>query len=277
MPARPPFNYWDNISKPNELLDNGLKVARAGYDATTASNTQLLFNSSWPSMQIFKVLNVDTTVTPSYNHNLKYPPLALIFNTDMGDMSACSVDEDNVYFSDPINVRLGNYIAIIYTIDISTDVDYPYTDAPGASVQYNNDYGIKVVKPGRDITSSDLRDFILHSRAGSPMVLAVKTEATSNPQNAGLTFPKAVQYTSNVGYQTLVFGFQGTLPGYLGSGSKGYIFAPQQSQLFPTTSTTGTTSLVRYQNVGGGFDTTRGSLVVLRSPMFSSKRVSVTF
>lgn len=246
----------DNTTNLLPIADYGLKVSKAGFDALTAQDNDLLINSSWPSLQIVKV--VESTDTTPIAHGLPYPTLAVIIGQDPHspyNNVFSPIDSDDTYvYPDAGTV-------IIYNLDISTDIDYPYTDKPKIVSTYDNNYGVKMAKKGSDITSTDMRDFILHSRCGSPMVLAIKTEQTVSPDN-----PNFIQYTNNLGYQTFVFGY------VYNSFSKIYTVAPPAGQAYPVTFSNGITSYVQIGVYGD-----KGSLVILRSPMFSSNPVEVTY
>jgi len=64
----------------------------------------------------------------------------------------------------------------IFGIDLETDFTAPIlssgtdTDTPTGSTNF----GIKVTKPGKDVSSTDLRDFVIHSGTRSPLVHLVK-------------------------------------------------------------------------------------------------------
>lgn len=264
-----PVTYQDNISDPLPKADYGIKIAKAGYDALTAADNDLLFNSSWPSVQIARVDSVVSgDVIP---HGLGFPPVAFILggNSLTTVMYGQDVDDTNVY-------PLDTGIMVTYRIDVSTDVEYPYTATQSINTAYNPDYGIKMVKEGGDIESTDLRDYILHSRCGSPLILAVKTQETVNPAN-----PSVVQYTSRLGYETLNFGYVGVRSGQLSisgktMGNNAYTFAPQGGQAYPVAFTDGFTSYVDITS--DSFFSGKVSVICLRSPMFAvTNTVEVTY
>jgi hypothetical protein len=261
--------YQDNISNLLPKADYGIKISKVGFDVSTAADNDLLFNSSWPSVQIVKVKTIVQTVadTTIVSHGLTFPPAAFVIGGtgNARAMVGCDVDDTNVYVpSNVFGVTVGDTLGVlvIYHVDISVDVEYPYTNIQSLNTEYNPDYGIKMVKSGRNIDSTDLRDYILHSRCGSPLILAVKTEETVNPSN-----PIIVQYTSRLSYPTLNFGYSGVAAGTAGLGftygTNAYQFAPQQSQAVPITFTDGFTS---YTTLGNG----RASIICLRSPMFAT-------
>lgn len=266
----------DNISNVLPKADYGIKISKAGYDALTAADNDLLFNSSWPSAQIAMVRTVNAT-SDNYTtvpHGLGFPPVAFVVGGTgyKNLMFGCHVDDTNVYVETGF-FGFDESTLLVYDIDISIDVEYPFTDVQSLNTEYNPDYGIKMVKEGLDIDSTDLRDYILHSRCGSPMVLAVKTQETVNPAN-----PTTVQYTSRIGYPTLNFGYSGLAAGSTSGnvtfGNNAWQFAPQGGQAPPVAFTDGFTTSVEILSFSDG----RASVVCLRSPMFATTNtVQVTY
>lgn len=248
-----------NTSNTTNVLPNddyGLKVSKAGFDALTAQDNDLLFNSSWPSLQVVKV--VQSTGTTAIAHGLPYPTFAVIYGQDpilSFNTAFTPLNTDATYVYPSIGT------VVIYNLDITTDVDYPYSDKPKVLSTYDSNYGIKMAKVGADINSTDLRDYIIHSRTGSPLVLAVKTETTVSPNN-----PTYIQYTNRLGYPAFVFGY------IYNDSTARYVVAPAVGQAYPITFSNGTTSYIQTGVLGS-----KGSLVVLRSPMFASTPVGVTY
>lgn len=255
--------YTDNTSTPVIAGDYGLKIAKAGFDVLTASDSDLLFNSSWPSLQIVAVIT-DTTGSP-FAHGLTFPPLVMA----TGPVPR-PVDSTYIYG--------GTGTVVVYNLDISVDVDYSYTTKTSSSNTYDPDYGIKMVKDGESIDSTDLRDYLVHSRCGTPLVLAVKNTSTST-----YTVPtapadyKGIQYTQKLGYPVFVFGYVkagvanfGSITSPIGT----WHVSPLAGQSYPVTATNGTISQLFITPP----TTTDASLVILRTPMFATTNtVNVVF
>lgn len=262
------MSHSDNISNLLPVNDYGIKISKIGFNALTASDKDLIYNSSWPSVQIIKVIECDG-VTNKYKHNLTFPPFALLLSPS-GGMDNLPVDEINIYSSGAVGDSI-----IIYNINLTIDVEYPYTTQQSENILYDYDYGIKMVKPDKNINSTDMRDYILHTRCGSPMILAVKTQETVSPNN-----PTIVQYTNKIGYPTLNFGYvrvsvNNTLGSINYDGNSRYYPAPLQSQAFPWTVTDG---IITYESFSNGSPTDGATLVILRNPVISSTNsVSVTY
>lgn len=225
--------------------DYGVRVARPGYDANNCSNSQLLFNSGWPILQIVELLKLDeesmsthyileeitsvydkttgqetshtNTVTevPSvpagyittypdtnYTHirsimvNKKYvlriskDPMTIysyqseVIETDTTRTVKTKRCREMKYIkkshrmgfvpmfmaSEWISADEG-YI-VLFSVDIRTDIDYPYDDAPVPLLSVAKDYGIKSAsKFGSKVPG-------LCSDMFSKLVQCVKTEET---------------------------------------------------------------------------------------------------
>lgn len=263
----------NNTSTLVSVQDYGLKIAKAGFDVLTAPEQELLFNSSWPSLQIVHVKEY-TLVGYSPNdvvaHEMPFVPLAIGFVStdsssavqDYNGFFPLSADETNLYPGriSP-SISSGTLKIVIFNVDITVDIEYPYTERSGVNKTYDSDYGVKLTKENSDIKSTDLRDYIAHSRCQSPLLLAVKTQETIPTQNidAGAG-TRTIQYNTGLDFVSYVFGF-------VRFSAEGiYTYAPYVSQSYPATYSDGFTSQLSL--IDAAVD--KGSIVVLRSPMFST-------
>lgn len=267
--------------------DVGVKVSQSGYNARTAPDYALAFSSSWPQLPI--VAEFTTTISPfnagfgppySYNpvtftHKLGYPPFTRCWVTGTGSGIASGHVTSDIYGIQPgVNsivydssmstTNLTDTLTVfvrVYGLDISKPVSYKYKQPPVISTPYDPDYGFKIVKEGKQITSKDMRDFILHSRCQSPQVDSVNIAPSGSP----------LVYTNTTGYTNWVFGY--------GSFDGGTTWKPartdyQQSPpglfIVGNVYTNGT-------NVGGGITGMIPSIVVLRDPLFVPAEVSIIY
>jgi hypothetical protein len=177
------------------------------------------------------------------------------------------------------NIAMATKIKVmIFAIDLSKDIDY--TLAPGATfaTPYDNNYGIKMVKSGKNINSTDMRDFAIHSRCQSPLVLAVKTQDTITPlaANGGNT----IQFTNKTKTPVWVYGFikAGAAGLAVGQGVPAgtYVPAPYYNQSYPVCFTDGVTSYISW-TTGGSHNDSGATLLILRDPMFSSNPITVQY
>lgn len=271
----------DNVANVITRSDVGVKISKPNFNVNTAADADLVFSASWPSLSVAFSQQVSYSASNlSIPHGLKFPPFTMLWVVDTklydsGSYTAPSkgtmrifpdVDSTNVYIPGGI---LSNYFqstsSVIhiksFNIDLSKDVDYPLiSDGSGYQGGYDPNYGFKLVKQNKSIDSYDLRDFIIHSRCQTPLIMAVKTQATMNPANT-----QQIQYTNKLGYPSWNYGFVRT------SANK-YQYAPFFSQAYPKTDTDGVTSSIVW-----GFTDTGATLVVLRDPLFPTNEVSVTY
>lgn len=268
------------------VTDAGIQVSQAGVDLRYAADYQLVFNSNWPSLQIAFDYTTDIAAAASLTipHGLGFYPLTLgwaikggvnlgrIFtqseNFENPDQIAVtlSFDDTNVYLHNTASTTYSVNVKC-YNVDISKQVDYTLPRPPVLKTSYDPSFGIKVVKYGSSIASTDLRDFILHSRAQSPALLSIVTEATL-PLPTPLTgFTNALQYTNPPGYVPWVLAFIN------GPGS-GLPYSPMAPGFQQTgyRHGLGTTSYI-VNSAGAAY----GSLVVLRDPLVVPSTVMVTY
>lgn len=244
----------------------GIKIARAGFNAATATDYQLLFNSAWPSLAIaFTKAIIPNVAAITIPHGLNFPPFTMAWVVQSGKFIGRyfpSFDAQNVYLNDPNFVAGNIYYIQCYNLDVSKQAVYPFLAPPAASPgPYSKDYGVKFTKPGKSSSSNNLNDFIFHSRAMSPAILAIITI----PDATLLIGGETISYANPNNYTPWVFGygiFKGT-----------YIFAGPYAQstprLFINLAGPNTFSVA----TGGG----GGSLVVLRDPLFVASSVQVTY
>jgi hypothetical protein len=197
------------------------------------------------------------------------------------------VDATNVYirqngFDDYMSLFWSNATKLnikCFNLDLTQDIDYILAPGDSFNMAYDPNFGIKVVKPNKDINSRDLRDFTVHSRAQSPLILAVKTQATVPAANVGTGIGSVVQYTNRTKNPVWVYGFikiGSTIATGYGIPVNSYIPAPYSSQAYPRTITDGFTSYIGYNDSGVNADN-GASLVILRDPMFAPNPVTVQY
>lgn len=252
----------------------GIIITQPGIDVKTAADYQMIFNSNWPSLQIAweGILSVNAGATGQIAHNLGFYPLVMAWYSvngiSMGRWyGTTTFDQTNVYIA---NTGSSNYFGTrsttsnvtvsikCYNIDITQNKNYALPLAPTFKVPYDSTYGIKVVKNGKAITSTDLRDFILHSRAQSPAILSIITTTTGG----------SITYTNPAGYTPWVLGFSSPS----GNSTIYQCFPPGGNQTTPNFVQIGSKATI--STSGGG---SRGSLVVLRDPLVVATRKQVIY
>lgn len=245
----------------------GIKIARAGFDVNTCADYEMLFNSAWPSIAI---AGTDTStftssgsgeISGTLTHNLGFPPLTMswvILNNATETRIFSSVDDNKAYidyFALNDNTEYTIY-TVFYNIDISQSAEYRYLPPSAVALPYDPSYGIKVVKQFKSINSTDLRDYILHSRAQSPAILSIQAQDSDSTGK--------ITYTMNAGYTTWIYGY-----GFI---NNVWVTALLYNQSVPGLFVDNTNTF-RVQLTPGQ----KGSLIVLRDPLFAATTVEVTY
>jgi hypothetical protein len=242
----------------------GIRITQAGVSAPFAADYQYVFNSDWPSLAIA----FDTTITVLANavsnpipHGLGFYPLTMAWfsvgGVSMGRFYGITIfDKTNVYIDNSQNSSDVVVNIKCYNTDISQPANYFLPQAPTLKTAYDPSTGIKVSKHGKSITSNDLRDFILHSRAQSPALLVIK------PVSNG-----SVSYTNPVGYTPWVLGFISPF----NNNTQYQCVPPGGNAATPAFFQIGSQSVVE-TDVNG-----LGCLVVLRDPLVVPNNVRVVY
>lgn len=276
----------------------GIRVTQIGVSAPFAADYQYVFNSDWPSLAIaFEArVNVPYLSTVTVPHNLGFYPLVMgwtiLSGVSIGRTFGVSgnlsgpqtdvkltFDDTNIYLN-----NLGVYNHVTYTvsikcynIDISQGVDYTLPQFPVIKTKYDPTTGIKVTKFGKSMSSNNLNDYILHSRAQSPAVLSIVTDVTTTPSGA-----QYIGYNNPPGYTPWALAFVGG-PGQQttfaplapGAQQAGYAFAilsasTAKAQNVPQTRI--------FKSFTPAFpNNSFGSLVVLRDPLVVAESIQVTY
>lgn len=200
--------------------DWGIKVSQKGHDVLTCADRYLVFNSSWPVLKIlaqgsFSVPN-DAADQVLYTHNLGYVPAFWIFDTSAyaggtAGKSKLSTSGTSQYFgmnstelkwlgatrgaSGATGSLTGRYY--IFTHNVQTNFTAPVLETTAESAGAAGDFGFKISKEGKDISSTDLRDFVIHSGTRTPQI--------SKCGYGTDTAPFTLNVTHNLGYKPLYF------------------------------------------------------------------------
>ena len=251
----------------------GIRVTQPGVSVPYAADYQYVFNSDWPSLAIAfeAVISVTANGTGQVAHNLGFYPLTMAWYSINGISigrfyGLTSFDKTNVYIANnqalsPVDVTVS---IKCYNLDISKSVSYVLQKPPVIKTKYDPSTGIKVTKYGKSMGSNDLRDYILHSRAQSPAVLTIKTQADGIVGGGTNT----ITYTNPVGYTPWVLGF--TSP--FGNNSIYECRPPAGNQASPAFFQLGPTAVIWTAGTTGN-----GSLVVLRDPLVIPTTLRVVY
>lgn len=225
------------MSKTNSTTTTGVKIALPGYDARMAPDYCLSFSSNWPQLQIAKTFTHTVTaadVTAGavvLRHELGFYAFADVWaygatpNTELsrdsyynftgsggtyklnsllgyqlffGKQSIMIPLVTNKYWKSNTPIAAGTKLNVkVYSFDLTQPFEYSAINPPVSQSTYDPKVGIKIVRPGRDIKSKDLRNFIIHSKGSAPQLLTVQT-----PDNANIAYTTAKgSTTATVTYQ----------------------------------------------------------------------------
>lgn len=227
-----------------------VKLAQPGIDVKTAGDENLVYNSNWPLLKIYKQGSFTQNSFPAstgspqkikvINHDLGYTPMFWWFaNMDIKEWNTTTGAFDTrTEFNGPVEnfpatnsselyywfilqdvpVKIYYYI---FALDITTAYQAPIIKSGGVIGPRNNRTVFKLAKENADVYSSNLEDYVVNSLARSPMIHAVypatvQTDA-SIPGGSGITF------YHNLGYVPLFFAYVklGTSPD-INTGFDGY-------------------------------------------------------
>lgn len=196
--------------------DFGIKLAQPGHDVTTAGDQELLFSSSWPVLKIiyegvFSGLSSDNPLI-LVSHNLGYVPAFVAYLPGstyvLGGVNV-SADTKNIYWHPggggkaPFTVQVA---IIVFDLNIEQNFVAPQIQVSTSAQAHGDDnFGIKLTKEGKDISSSDLRDYIIHSSSRGPMVHAVVNGLGNAKGPVGTT--KNFVYTHDLPYNPMFFAY----------------------------------------------------------------------
>jgi hypothetical protein len=181
-----------------------IKGTPPGYDVTSAIDYLQSFNSSWP---LLKIHDTDTS-SATVDHGLGYPPFHLV-TYPSGGFAPGAIDQNahnewSVSSSQLVRASgSGSPRHFIFRLDLTTNFEAPTISGSTTQGAQADGYVFKMTKTGADISSTDMRDFSLHSNTRSPMIHKVDHGAMS--AGGGLGLQRIV--THNLGYVPLVFAF----------------------------------------------------------------------
>lgn len=185
-------------------MDYGIKTSRIGFDVNTASDKQLAFSSSWPLLPIEAegdetILAEDPpapTVQAIYTHNLGYVPVFIVERTSgyvFAFQGSFHCDDTSLWFDGYVEEDM-DIKWKIFRRPMLTNYEAPNVNITDATQGEDSDYGILVSLPGKDISSTDKRDFAIRSDVRQLMVA-----------NSGYTAEAAsgLEVTHNLGYKPM--------------------------------------------------------------------------
>lgn len=234
--------------------DYGTKITRPGFDVHTAADRELVFSSSWPILKIQEegTGTIDDsgpfTIT---THNLGYNPAFILFVDDGSGTEIVFTgisqfiqitDTELKWTADAATLgRSVEYRYYIFYHNLATEFTADNIELSETTSNEGKDYGIKIAKEGKDIYSTDPRDYVLHS--GYRQWMLHKSGAgTSNGTGDVITI------THDLGYKPVYFLYAlDTSPGATDVGY--HLFGNADDS-----TVTATTSTISFEIAGLGFD-----------------------
>lgn len=259
-----------------------IKLAQKGFDAKTAGDENLIYSSLWPLLKIYKQGSYKTSNIGVNNlvaeHDLGFIPFFWYFaNTPLAawqNNGPVGVQNRSEYMG-PLgdgNMEITNnklqfqpnsafpstngkaqLYFYIFALDITKEFKAPQVKVGALSGPADNDHVFKIAKEGKSIDSTDLFDYVVHSRARSPLIHSV------NP-SPGVIKEFIVEH--NLGYLPMFFGFEKTATGSY----KAMPTGQGGSSSFQSTDKT-----IRFTDTGGKEMT----IVILKDPFLIDYSVQV--
>lgn len=258
-----------------DVNDIGIKGSQLGYDVTSLQDYLQSFNSSWPHLKLS-----DTAVFSSnVSHGLGYPPFYIItssaadFGAD-GRVQQTAGDRfavDSTTLTRFSGASTPRYFIFRQDLTVDFTATTPTGTTPTSTVDRN--FGFKLTKPGKDVTSTDMRDFSLHSSTIAPFIHMVKNVSMTNT-GGGLGLEATV--THGLGYTPLAFVFmKPNANGYgLPASSYGYVMPP--AGVSGRYYTVNSTSVYVTADSASFPNTPQLSVVILKNP-FTLQTVNVSY
>lgn len=182
----------------------GTKVSRQGFDVGVASDKQLAFSSEWPLLPIeaegtYNIASGSQTYTV-YNHGLGYVPVFMCWEESGGQLEMMDASFRNVY-ADTNNLVFDGWSPSAFTLHYKIfrrELLQNYTAdslvSTDATEKDSGDLGITVSLPGKDVSSTDKRDFGIRSDVRQLMIH--QSGYTTTPTLSGTV-------THNLGYKPM--------------------------------------------------------------------------
>ena len=281
--------------------DYGVKIAKRGYDVNFASDTELLYNSSFPVLAIAKYISEDTPreiiesgkisswneYTGAYSdswvyririlHELDYVPLVVRSNYErysMGGNYGVGINWGNKYVY--INYTFyssGDYTTfvnggskistplIVFAVNIEEDVEYPYFD-----------YAVDVTSWGSQndygikyILNGDENNVDVSDLGLNPNIqsLMVSAVKVTSDMNERYYIPKGIEFNNLSAFCSVKTG---------GKWAMGDVSVQAMSGYRPINNGDGT----GYYNIDGLFFADTVSLVVVRMPFIAPDKTSLS-
>lgn len=187
--------------------DVGIKMSQPGYDVSTVPDANVYFSSSWPWLLI--ALEGEETLGGTslvVSHPLNYPPFAMVWSSINGfSPDKLSITKTAVTITG-VPGEVVHYYIFYLPLNKAYDSENLLT-TPDPQLFADHDTGIKMTKPGRDITSTDYRDFTIHSGTRSPLLHKVVYAPLAAIQGGDYNGIFGLKWTNDLPYFPVYFPF----------------------------------------------------------------------
>lgn len=231
-----------------------VKLAQPGFDVKTAGDANLIYNSNWPTLKIYKQGVCTINDTPGeqtiVKHDLGITPFfwwytddaitnwsASVTNNTKDNRSEFSGFLEPTIITDSTQIRAHTVNPLftgaidiyyyLFALDLTTDYTAPSISLSLQSQSSGGSSVFKIAKQGKDISSSHLEDYVIHSAARSPMVHMVKTLQSHADPTSPSGFADYVNH--GLPYTPITFFFQRVAEGV----PNGYVRLAAGSQSTP--------------------------------------------
>lgn len=164
--------------------DIGIKVSQKTKDVKTCFDKDLLFSSSFPTLNI--IAEGDKTVSNApfappeviYEHGLGYIPAFAVYVVDANSRLSVSAVFDSLISCDDTNIYWeGGRISgsqtvhyIVFNWNLQTNYQSSIIGYSGDTSVVDNDFGIKISRSGNDINSCPTKDQVINSGGRTPII-----------------------------------------------------------------------------------------------------------
>lgn len=142
-----------------------------GYGVDTVIDYLQSFNSGWPLLKV----GMTGVYSGAVTHGLNYPPFFITtwsFVPGGPDVFSRQFGVNTTQLIRGAGSETPRYY--IFRLDLSTSFTAAQISGSTTASVKNDNYVFKMTKEGKDISSTDMRDFSLHSGTRSPMVHMVR-------------------------------------------------------------------------------------------------------
>lgn len=254
----------------------GVKVSLPGFSVESAADSDLYFNSSWPLLKIDDALSGTMTLTgtaaDSVTHNLGYPPFVMVWSHANGfyNYYISNINSQTVAFNTTqAQLNVGDTIRYyIFRNPLNINFQAPNINLAATQQGTNHqDFGIKFSKPGKDVSSTDLRDFTIHSGTKSLQVHQVVYQPFASVLNLGGVTTWGIKQALDLPYRPVWFA-------YKSSDNVNFFPVFTTAQVPPVSSYVGIDNSINISDLSGTVGW--GVFYVLLDPYQSTNQVNLT-